>query len=252
MSLLRACIACAVFLAAAQAEEVGSLAGVVTDLSGSVIPGAQLTLRGAAGEVARILSGGEGEFRFSSLPSGTYSINARAPGLVSMTLEDIRVEHDKITVAIIMTVASRYQDNCDPGPKIKLDPIQPGFSEVTGVVEGPVPIPSPETRTWVPRPVENVLITASGPTLLTETGPKHMGLVVSTHTDKDGRFTPPIQGPGLYTITAHRYGYADFIVDEVVASKGQRTTIRWHLPLEPCPSPDGCKANRRFLSIICM
>jgi len=234
------------------AQEVGSLAGTVVDRSGAAIPGVQLTLRGINGEVARIFSGGKGEFRFPKLLPGTYSIEASAPGLIYNAAKDFRVASGaEATAKIVMEVFARYAD-CGPGPRTRFDSIEPALAEFAGVVEGPVPIPPAGARSWVNRPVENVLITAIRPMLLTETGSKSGGVAASTRTDKEGRFKLVIPEPSRYTVTAHKDGYADFIVEDIVTGKGLRTTILWTLPLGPCPTAGQCEPDRNFPPLICM
>jgi len=106
MSISRACIVCAVLLAAAQAQEVGSLAGTVVDLLGAVIPGAQLRLLGIKGEVARVRSGADGEFRFPNLLPGIYSIEVTAPGLVAQGATELRVYSGEIAGVVEGSVPS--------------------------------------------------------------------------------------------------------------------------------------------------
>lgn len=62
----------------------GSVVGLVTDTTGAVIPGANLTVKNlATGAVSSVASGQSGEFRFSLLTPGQYSITASAAGFDS-------------------------------------------------------------------------------------------------------------------------------------------------------------------------
>ena len=235
---MRACVVCAVLLAAARAQEVGSLAGTVTDLAGAVIPGARLTLRGTSGEIAQIQSGGQGEFRFPKLPPGTYSVEASASGLTTESAKDLKVASGaETTVKIAMEVEDRggvMIRACEGGPKTRSEPIQSTISEIAGVVG----------FDW--RPAGDALITVNGPMLMAETRPKHGGPPGSTRTDKHGNFKLPIQEPGSYTVTAHKEGYADFLVEDVEARKGQRTVIQKTIALDLCQSADRCEPERKF------
>jgi hypothetical protein len=247
MSLSRASIAFAVLLAAAHAQEVGSLAGTVVDLSGYEVRGAQLRLLGTNGEIPQALSGGKGEFRFPKIAPGTYSIEATGSGFARATAQSIKVTGGaETTVKIVMKVA--ILERCDPGPKTKSAPIPSSVAEIAGVVKGPWP-PANDSD-W--NPAENVLITATGPMLLTETGPKSGGLAASTRTDKEGRFKLPIQEPGRYTIVAHQDGYTDFMVEDIVVKTGQRVTILPGLPLDVCLTWDGCAPHREFPPPFCL
>jgi len=247
MSLSRASIAFAVLLAAAHAQEVGSLSGTVVDLSGYEVRGAQLRLLGTNGEIPQALSGGKGEFRFPKIAPGTYSIEATGSGFARATAQSIKVTGGaETTVKIVMKVA--ILERCDPGPKTKSAPIPSSVAEIAGVVKGPWP-PANDSD-W--NPAENVLITAAGPMLLTETGPKSGGLAASTRTDKEGRFKLPIQEPGRYTIVAHQDGYTDFMVEDIVVKTGQRVTILPGLPLDVCLTWDGCAPHREFPPPFCL
>ncbi|MGH9485930.1 MAG: carboxypeptidase-like regulatory domain-containing protein, partial [Terriglobales bacterium] len=67
--------------AAAQSLTSGDIAGVVTDPSGAAIPGAKVTVINTQTGAAKIVSTGvRGEYRFSLLPPGTYTVEATATG----------------------------------------------------------------------------------------------------------------------------------------------------------------------------
>jgi len=195
--------------------------------------------------MARIEGGSKGEFRFPNLRPGEYSIEARVSGFATTTVEAIKVARD--TETTLKVVMSLDLPNCGQGPRTKQDPIESTSSEIADTVEV-----NRSTYPYQFVPAESVLITAIGPTLLTEAGPKSGSLVASTHTDKEGHFKLEIQEPGRYTVTAHQDGHADFIVEDVVTRKGLRTTILWTLPLNSCPTADRCEPARDFPPLICM
>ena len=59
----------------------GTILGVVRDTSGAVVPGASLTARNAAtGQTRTAVAGGDGSYRFSALPVGSYEIRVEQPG----------------------------------------------------------------------------------------------------------------------------------------------------------------------------
>jgi hypothetical protein len=74
-----AVVTCAIATLAAQAAP-GSLRGAVTDQSGGLIPGVEVTATGTTGETRRVVSNNRGEFLFEALPAGTYQLTARLPG----------------------------------------------------------------------------------------------------------------------------------------------------------------------------
>jgi hypothetical protein len=83
-------------LAAAQETPTG-VRGVVRDPAGTAIPRAVVALTDAAGQSTLVVSGQEGSFAFSKVQPGTYSLIARAPGLVSDRYDKIVVESGRIT-----------------------------------------------------------------------------------------------------------------------------------------------------------
>ena len=65
----------------AQSIITGEISGTLSDQTGAVVPGGAVTLRSlASGETKSATSGKSGEFRFSLLRPGTYSVNATAKG----------------------------------------------------------------------------------------------------------------------------------------------------------------------------
>jgi len=70
-----------------------SLAGVVKDQQGAVIPGAKvmLNIRDESEPIATATSDDEGAFRFASLAEGTYSVLVVSPGFTPTTVTDVVV-----------------------------------------------------------------------------------------------------------------------------------------------------------------
>src|SRR5207248_10388180 len=71
-------------LAYSQTLSTGALVGVITDASGAVVPGATVTLKSLETNESRTAATNEtGQYRFSLLKPGPYSISAQATGLKS-------------------------------------------------------------------------------------------------------------------------------------------------------------------------
>ncbi len=67
-----------------------SLSGRVTDESGAVFPGAEITVTNAANGLQRtILSNNEGLYIFAQLPPGSYTLSATQPGFQSVIIEGL-------------------------------------------------------------------------------------------------------------------------------------------------------------------
>lgn len=81
-------ILCGVTAAYAQIS-TGAILGTVTDPSGAVVPDAKVTLSNkGTGETRAAQANANGEYIFSSLQAGQYSINATAPGFKKFVINE--------------------------------------------------------------------------------------------------------------------------------------------------------------------
>lgn len=70
------------------AQSTGTLSGTVTDPSGAVLPGAQITVRNLGTGLERVLqSNGAGQYVVPSLPPGDYSIRVTASGFSAYNVQ---------------------------------------------------------------------------------------------------------------------------------------------------------------------
>ena len=71
----------------------GEIVGVITDDSGLVLPGVSITLHGSGVPSTGLVSvsADNGAYRFSTLPPGTYDMDAVLPGFSSLKREGISV-----------------------------------------------------------------------------------------------------------------------------------------------------------------
>jgi hypothetical protein len=126
-SLLRAAL-CALFLltlsATARAQFRAAVQGTVTDQSGAVVPEATLTLRNnETGRTQTANSGGEGFYRISELPPGTYTLTVEKAGFRKTTFESVTINAEQVQgldvvltageVAETVTVSSESQAELD-------------------------------------------------------------------------------------------------------------------------------------------
>ena len=80
-------------VALADGTETGVITGVVTDASGSPLPGVQVTLEGdRAAQVA--VTGEDGKFVFGLVPPGSYKVTAALEGFGSR--DQARQRHRRI------------------------------------------------------------------------------------------------------------------------------------------------------------
>jgi hypothetical protein len=90
-------------MALAQVDQ-GAITGVVKDASGAVVPHAQVTLTNTGTNfVLQGQSDGRGEYVFSPIKIGNYTVSASAPGFETTTQENVRVNiQDRLSVDITL------------------------------------------------------------------------------------------------------------------------------------------------------
>jgi hypothetical protein len=86
------------------AQGFGSINGTVTDASGAVVAGAQITaIQSATGISSETTSGSQGNFVFPILAPTSYTITAKAPGFESYTEKGVSLRADNaVTVNITL------------------------------------------------------------------------------------------------------------------------------------------------------
>ena len=78
------------FMPALHAQTTATLSGTVTDASGAVIPGAQVTVTDESnGSARQVVSDGAGFFSFPALNPGSYSVKADAKGFTAKKITGI-------------------------------------------------------------------------------------------------------------------------------------------------------------------
>ncbi len=98
------------FILQAQTNE-GVLAGTVTDQSGAVVAGAQVSAVNEQTKAAfNVTTGEDGAFRFPSLQIGLYDLSVKHTGFGSVTQTGVRVEIANVTtVPIVLNVGEASQ-----------------------------------------------------------------------------------------------------------------------------------------------
>jgi len=94
----------------AQTQTTGALAGVVTDPSGAVIPGAAVTLQDLAkGTTQSTTATAAGEYRFELLPPGPYAVTAKATGFQVLSQKATVVLGEVTTVNFQMILGAQAE-----------------------------------------------------------------------------------------------------------------------------------------------
>ena len=86
----------------------GVVTGSITDASGAAIPGANLTLKNEGTAVAQqAASGSNGDYRFSLVPPGKYTLSVKASGFATKQVTEITVNASQtVGINVPMEVAS--------------------------------------------------------------------------------------------------------------------------------------------------
>jgi len=111
---VRTAIVCSLTLVAASfvyGQATGSISGTVTDVSGSAVPGAKVTVTAPATGASRSSTTNEsGEYTVPLLGVANYNVQVELPGFQTMTANDIRLQVDehreldfKLTPATVQT-----------------------------------------------------------------------------------------------------------------------------------------------------
>ncbi len=122
-----------------------------------------------------------GEYRFDSLPAGSYLLRARAPGFYDARTWDVGVSNG---VNSRMDLFVQVRDLAD---------YVPGMAPESGTIDGVV-------HSFIDKPIADVLVTAFS----TNT----MGPVFQTRTNKKGEFKIEVVWYGRYVVTYSKANFA--------------------------------------------
>ena len=90
-------------------QATGNLSGVVADPTGAIIPGASIVLSGN-GKTVSTTSGGTGNYRFSGLPPGQYTIDTSIEGFTPFESKGVVIAPGTTkTLNIALTIAAQTQ-----------------------------------------------------------------------------------------------------------------------------------------------
>src|SRR4051794_31724278 len=112
----------------------GTIAGVVTDPSGKVVPAAKVTATAAAGgETRNVTTGAQGEDRIEALTPGLYTVTVIAPGLAQAQVNNVQVQTstvNSLNLSVEVATASQSVLVSEAAQQVQTD---------TGAISGTVP-----------------------------------------------------------------------------------------------------------------
>jgi hypothetical protein len=121
------CFTLYVCLFVLQAQQAGILQGTVTDETGAVIPGANVTLTAPGFEPRSTSTDENGQYRFTGLRGGTYSIRVETAGFALFEKADVPVSSGVVTFDAPLKVQAARQEVSVEGEsrsQISTDPSQ--------------------------------------------------------------------------------------------------------------------------------
>src|SRR5580700_11108934 len=86
-----------------------TLRGRVTDASGAAVPGAKVTMTGAADAVKTVSADGGGSYSFVGVAPGDYTVRADAPNLTQPQAARISLQTGVQTLNLTLQVAATVE-----------------------------------------------------------------------------------------------------------------------------------------------
>jgi hypothetical protein len=125
---------CFCFSAGLFAQGYGSISGTVTDSTGAVIPGADVTAtQVGTGLAHKTTTGAEGTYVFPSLPPSVYNVTASRPGFANYTVSNLQVRADAaLTTNLTLKTGSTTETVTVSGEGAQVDVSTGTLSQVIG------------------------------------------------------------------------------------------------------------------------
>jgi hypothetical protein len=95
ITILMAALVIAICQVVLQAQiTTGSISGTVTDQTGAVVPGANVTVKGEAGQQYTAVTKGDGGYTIPGVPAGspTYTVTITAPSFKTAVIQNVKVD----------------------------------------------------------------------------------------------------------------------------------------------------------------
>jgi len=202
----------------------------------AVIPNADVEVQTRAGGTLPQITRTDlsGRFSFTAVAPGTYELHVSAPGFEPHS-QSIKVTEGQEIDLPAISLALAPIAGCGPPhlelPTIDLEATKSGETLLDGAVVG-----------TGGEFVAGVTITLSS---------------ISKKTRQRKMVTGPWGGfsfsgvtPGMYSLRATRYGYADFVIDRFEIKAGQRTHIVDSLEMLNCLKGLRCEPNRKIHAVV--
>src|SRR5262245_29392523 len=108
--------------AAQSGVSTGSILGFVTDMSGAVVPGAEVVITSNTGYRRSVISADDGSYRALLLPPGNYQISASITGFKTFVREGLVLAVDQnLRVDIALTLGEVTEKITVEGNAVQVD-----------------------------------------------------------------------------------------------------------------------------------
>lgn len=126
-------LACCLASVGVWAQAAGSINGIVTDASGAVVTGAEVSLTGAGGVSRTATTNAQGKYTLQALPLGVYSISIAATGFATFKTDNLNVEAgEPVSLDATLELAKESTNvNVEGG---KAAEVETETSEVSGTI----------------------------------------------------------------------------------------------------------------------
>ncbi|HKW55766.1 MAG TPA: carboxypeptidase regulatory-like domain-containing protein, partial [Candidatus Acidoferrum sp.] len=125
---------CSAFVA--HAQDTGYISGTVTDKSGAVVAGAEVTLTNVAGSLTRTTTtNSDGAYAIAGLPGDTYNLNVSAQGFQKYTAQRFKLDvAQKARIDVQLAVGAITQEVVVTGESVAQ--VETGSSEIGSTITG--------------------------------------------------------------------------------------------------------------------
>lgn len=227
-----------------------SISGSVTDQNGLVITGAKVVLSSAAGLKQETNSDDKGDYSFTGLHSGTYSLVVTAPNLPLLKLDNITLAagQELPLDAMLPGDLPKAQTTAAANSTVQSEAVPPAPSENQAVA----PVGSPAQTTTAEKPAQAPTArVGSGKASISGVATDQTGAVIpgakvilsnatglrrETQTDDKGVYSFTGLAVGTYSVTVNEPNFAEQNLSNIIVTEGQGLSL--DVALQPAKSTE--------------
>jgi hypothetical protein len=230
----------------------GAISGSVTDQNGAMVPGAKVVLTDKAGQKQETTSDEKGNYSFTKLHSGTYTIVVTSPPLPTLTMEYINLSPgQELPLDTTMDGVLPKSAASTPGPGMDAQPAAQTATAAPAQSAAAMPTVV-ENPTLTPRLAANPTVSAAaGKASINGVATDQTGAVIpgarvvltdasgktqETQTSDKGAYSFTGVAAGTYTITVTAPNFAQQNLENIVIAADQ--VVPLDVTLQPAKSTE--------------